>query len=130
MIPPSIVLIFYGLVTETSIKALFTASFLPGFMLASFFIIYIIVRTRLNPDQAPLPEPDPGDPEGGEKGMMFLGFLACASPSGSVRCSAAACAVLHRHRAERGARGRRSDPAWHGHRPALDDRHHCAVAVR
>ena len=41
MIPPSIVLIFYGLITETSIKALFTASFLPGFMLASFFILYI-----------------------------------------------------------------------------------------
>ncbi|MEK9705988.1 MAG: TRAP transporter large permease subunit, partial [Paracoccaceae bacterium] len=41
MIPPSIVLIFYGLITETSIKALFTASFLPGFMLASFFIVYI-----------------------------------------------------------------------------------------
>ena len=34
MIPPSIVLIMYGLVTETSVKALFTASFLPGFMLA------------------------------------------------------------------------------------------------
>ena len=49
MIPPSIVLIFYGLVTETSIKALFTASFLPGFMLAMFFIIYILVRTNLNP---------------------------------------------------------------------------------
>lgn len=77
MIPPSIVLIFYGLVTETSIKALFTASFLPGFMLASFFIIYIIVRTRLNPDQAPLPEPDPDDPAGGEKSMLFLAFLSC-----------------------------------------------------
>ncbi|MGP6087999.1 TRAP transporter large permease [Antarctobacter jejuensis] len=76
MIPPSIVLIFYGLVTETSIKALFTASFLPGFMLASFFIIYIIVRTRLDPSQAPLPEPDPNDPSGGEKGLMFLGFLS------------------------------------------------------
>ena len=58
MIPPSIVLIFYGLITETSIKSLFTAAFLPGFMLASFFIIYIITRTRLNPDQAPLPETD------------------------------------------------------------------------
>ena len=58
MIPPSIVLIFYGLVTETSIKALFTASFLPGLMLASFFILYIIIRTRLHPDQAPLPESD------------------------------------------------------------------------
>ena len=67
MIPPSIVLIFYGLVTETSIKALFTASFLPGFMLASFFIIYIIVRTNLNPSLAPLPEPDPDDPRVGKK---------------------------------------------------------------
>jgi TRAP-type mannitol/chloroaromatic compound transport system permease large subunit len=75
MIPPSIVLIFYGLVTETSIKALFTASFLPGFMLASFFIIYIIVRTRLDPAQAPLPPEDPNDPPASEKRMMFLGFL-------------------------------------------------------
>ncbi|MEM9148681.1 MAG: TRAP transporter large permease subunit [Pseudomonadota bacterium] len=76
MIPPSIVLIFYGLVTETSIKALFTASFLPGFMLASFFIIYILVRTRLHPEQAPLPEPEPGDPDGREKALMFVGFLS------------------------------------------------------
>ena len=53
MIPPSIVLIFYGLVTETSIKALFTASFLPGFMLASFFILYILIRTRANTSLAP-----------------------------------------------------------------------------
>lgn len=75
MIPPSIVLIIYGLITETSIKALFTAAFLPGFMLASFIIIYIIVRTRLNPSLAPLPEPKPGDPEGREKSMMFGGFL-------------------------------------------------------
>ena len=45
MIPPSIVLIIYGLITETSIKALFTASFLPGFMLASFFILYIVIGT-------------------------------------------------------------------------------------
>ena len=50
MIPPSIVLIFYGLVTETSIKALFTASFLPGFMLATFFILYIWFRTQMNPE--------------------------------------------------------------------------------
>jgi TRAP-type mannitol/chloroaromatic compound transport system permease large subunit len=75
MIPPSIVLIFYGLVTETSIKALFTASFLPGFMLASFFMIYIVIRTQMNPDMAPLPAEDPTAPKGGEKGLMFLGFL-------------------------------------------------------
>ncbi len=56
MIPPSIVLIIYGLITETSIKALFTGAFIPGFMLASFIIIYILVRTNLDPTQAPLPE--------------------------------------------------------------------------
>ncbi len=76
MIPPSIVLIMYGLVTETSIKGLFTASFLPGFMLASFFILYIVLRTRLDPEQAPLPEPDPEDPPGWEKALMFVGFLS------------------------------------------------------
>jgi TRAP-type mannitol/chloroaromatic compound transport system permease large subunit len=75
MIPPSIVLIIYGLITETSIKALFTASFLPGFMLASFFILYIVIRTQLNPDDAPLPEPVPGEPQGAEKGLLFGTFL-------------------------------------------------------
>ena len=76
MIPPSIVLIIYGLITETSIKALFTAAFVPGFMLASLIIIYIIIRTQLNPDHAPLPEPVPGEPEGAEKWKLFGAFLS------------------------------------------------------
>ncbi len=76
MIPPSIVLIIYGLITETSIKALFTGAFLPGFMLASFIIIYILVRTRMNPSLAPLPEPKEGDPDAGEKKAMFSGFVS------------------------------------------------------
>jgi tripartite ATP-independent transporter DctM subunit len=56
MIPPSIVLIIYGLITETSIHALFKAAFLPGFILAGCYIVYILVRTRLDPSLAPLPE--------------------------------------------------------------------------
>ena len=76
MIPPSIVLIIYGLITETSIKALFTGAFVPGFMLASMFIVYIVVRTQLNPDDAPLPEPEPGDPEGREKWALFGAFMS------------------------------------------------------
>lgn len=76
MIPPSIVLIIYGLITETSIKALFTGAFVPGFMLASFIIIYIIARTQLDPTQAPLPEPREGDPKGAEKAKMFGGFIS------------------------------------------------------
>ena len=76
MIPPSIVLIIFGLITETSIKALFTAAFLPGFMLASFIIIYIIIRTQMNPALAPLPADDPNDPRGAEKAKLFGAFLA------------------------------------------------------
>ncbi|MEO9823704.1 MAG: TRAP transporter large permease subunit [Paracoccaceae bacterium] len=76
MIPPSIVLIIYGLITETSIKALFTAAFLPGFMLASFIIIYIIIRTQLRPEDAPLPDPIPGEPIGKTKAALFGAFMA------------------------------------------------------
>lgn len=61
MIPPSIVLIFFGLITETSIHALFQAAFLPGFVMALFYIGYILIRTHLNPALAPLPEPGPDD---------------------------------------------------------------------
>jgi len=76
MIPPSIVLIIFGLITETSIKALFTGAFVPGFMLASFIIIYILVRTRLDPSQAPLPEPRDDDLEPLEKFKVFCAFLS------------------------------------------------------
>ena len=75
MIPPSIVLIIYGLITETSIKALFTGAFIPGAMLASFIIIYIVVRTQLNHSLAPLPEPEADDPPSMEKVKMFGSFL-------------------------------------------------------
>lgn len=84
MIPPSIVLIIYGLITETSIKALFTGAFVPGFMLASFIILYIVIRTQLDPSQAPLPEPQEGDPEGLEKARMFGGFMSIFAVGVSV----------------------------------------------
>lgn len=58
MIPPSIVLIIYGLTASVSIGDLFTASFLPGLMLASFYIAYVLIRAYLNPNIAPIPEPD------------------------------------------------------------------------
>ena len=60
MIPPSIVLIIYGLVTETSIHKLFIAAIVPGLMLGVLYIVYIIVRVRLNPALAPA---DPNMPD-------------------------------------------------------------------
>ncbi len=76
MIPPSIVLIFYGLITETSIHALFQAAFIPGFMLAGCYIAYILIRTRLQPELAPLPEPSPDDLTGHQKALFGGTLLA------------------------------------------------------
>lgn len=56
MVPPSIVLIIYGLTASVSIGDLFTASFLPGLMLAGFYIAYVLIRAYLNPAVAPVPE--------------------------------------------------------------------------
>ena len=55
IIPPSIVIIIYGLIADTSIIKLFTALIVPGFMLAGSYVAYIIIRTQLNTTLAPLP---------------------------------------------------------------------------
>lgn len=60
MIPPSIVLIIYGLTTSTSITLLFKEAFLPGLMLSGLIISYILIRTRLQPHLAPMNEDEPG----------------------------------------------------------------------
>lgn len=59
MVPPSIVLIIYGLTANVSIGDLFTSAFIPGFMLASFYVIYVLVRCYFNPAMAPDPDPTP-----------------------------------------------------------------------
>ena len=54
MVPPSIVLIIYGLIANVSISDLFTAAFLPALMLAAFYVIYVLTRSYLNPAMAPI----------------------------------------------------------------------------
>lgn len=47
LIPPSINLILYGLLTDTSVPELYLAGFLPGFMLAALFMATIVVMCLL-----------------------------------------------------------------------------------
>lgn len=54
LIPPSVVLIIYGLAAQVSITKLFAASAVPGLLLASLYIGYIMIRVRLNPAMAPI----------------------------------------------------------------------------
>ncbi|MEO1159542.1 MAG: TRAP transporter large permease subunit, partial [Pseudomonadota bacterium] len=53
MIPPSIILIFYGITAEVSISHLFLATVVPGLLLASMYIGYTVIRCTLNPELGP-----------------------------------------------------------------------------
>jgi tripartite ATP-independent transporter DctM subunit len=54
LIPPSIILIVYGVATEQSIARLFIAGILPGLMLVAIFVIYVAVRAWSNPALIPV----------------------------------------------------------------------------
>lgn len=53
LIPPSIIMIVYGVAADVSISKLFIAGILPGILLAVLFMGYIIVWALMHPDQIP-----------------------------------------------------------------------------
>ena len=57
LIPPSIILIVYGVAAEVSISRLFIAGILPGLMLMVLFMGYIMIWSLLHRDRIPAPEP-------------------------------------------------------------------------
>jgi tripartite ATP-independent transporter DctM subunit len=53
LIPPSVILIIYGIMTEQSIGKLFAAGFIPGLLEAFLYIVTISIICRLNPNLGP-----------------------------------------------------------------------------
>ncbi len=53
LIPPSIIMIVYGVAAEVSIAKLFVAGVLPGLLLAALFSGHLMIWALLNPDQVP-----------------------------------------------------------------------------
>src|SRR6185295_4804357 len=53
LIPPSNIMIIYGVLGDVSIIKLFTAGFIPGFMLAGCFMAWVMIHTALRPDLVP-----------------------------------------------------------------------------
>jgi len=53
LIPPSVIFIIYGIMTEQSIGKLFASGILPGLLLASLFILTIYVWTHIRPELGP-----------------------------------------------------------------------------
>ncbi|MXW47957.1 MAG: TRAP transporter large permease subunit [Gammaproteobacteria bacterium] len=53
LVPPSVVLVLYGMIARESVGKLWLAGALPGLMMAALFIIYIVIRCRLQPHLGP-----------------------------------------------------------------------------
>jgi TRAP-type mannitol/chloroaromatic compound transport system permease large subunit len=53
LIPPSVMLILYGATAGVSVVKLYAGAFFPGIMLASLYMLYVIIMTLLNPALAP-----------------------------------------------------------------------------
>ena len=57
MIPPSLTLIVYGVAINESIRELFIAGIVPGLVLASMFMAYVAITSKVSPRWNPRPEP-------------------------------------------------------------------------
>ena len=53
LIPPSIIMIVYGVAADVSISKLFIGGVLPGILLASLFMGWVVVWSLMNPDKIP-----------------------------------------------------------------------------
>jgi tripartite ATP-independent transporter DctM subunit len=53
LIPPSILMVLYGVFTEQSIAKLFVAGIVPGLLSLAMYVLFIVIRVRLNPALAP-----------------------------------------------------------------------------
>ncbi len=105
LIPPSLSLLIYGALTDTSIGKLFLAGVVPGLMMALIFMIYIEVKARRSPSQVPREAPLGWGPTLRATlavwpilllilavlGSLFMGI---ATPTESAAVGVAAAAVL------------------------------------
>jgi tripartite ATP-independent transporter DctM subunit len=53
MIPPSVVLVLYGMIARQPVGQLWLAGVFPGLLLAALFMLYIVIRCRLQPQLGP-----------------------------------------------------------------------------
>ena len=76
LIPPSIMLIVYAAIAELSPLRLYAAAVLPGFLLAGFYIVYVIIRVLIKPSLAPKPREEDVPP----KSVIYLELLTSFVP--------------------------------------------------
>ena len=76
LVPPSVVLVLYAMIARQPVGQLWLAGVLPGLMMAAMFVIYILVRCKLNPALGPvLPPAERAMPMGEKIRLLGAGLL-------------------------------------------------------
>jgi tripartite ATP-independent transporter DctM subunit len=76
LIPPSVVLVLYAMIARQPVGQLWLAGVLPGLMMAAMFILYIVIRCRLQPELGPpLPEEERNIPLAEKLRLLRSGLL-------------------------------------------------------
>ncbi len=116
LIPPSVVLVLYGMIARQPVGQLWLAGVFPGLMMAGLFVLYIAIRCRLRPELGPaLPEEERRQITRSEKlrllqaglvplfiflsmtGLFLMGFTSLVESS-AVGAAAATLAALAKRR--------------------------------
>jgi tripartite ATP-independent transporter DctM subunit len=76
LVPPSVVLVLYAMIARQPVGQLWLAGVVPGLLMAAFFIIYIAVRCRLQPELGPvLPKEERNVPMAEKLRLLRAGLL-------------------------------------------------------
>ena len=115
LVPPSVVLVLYGMIARQPVSQLWLAGAIPGLMMAALFIIYIVVRCHLQPELGPTVSKEERDMPFSEKlkllragiipflifffmtGLFLMGITSLVESS-AVGASAATVAALVKRR--------------------------------
>lgn len=119
LIPPSVVLVLYGMIARQPVGQLWLAGVFPGLMMAGMFVLYIAIRCKLQPALGPaLPEEERRQITRAEKfkllqagivpififfsmtGLFLLGYTSLVESS-AVGAAAATLAALFKGRLNR-----------------------------
>ncbi len=123
LIPPSVVLIMFGLTAGVSVGQLYMAGVVPGLMLAGMYIIYVLVRCKLQPELAPAASADdlampisaklallkelvlPGLVAFSVLGTLYMGWATPTEAAGVGVAGAVVAAAANRKLTWKGVRG-------------------------
>jgi len=75
LIPPSIMLVFMGAILQVSIGGLFKAAFIPGLLLGTVYILYILGVGFFTPHRAPVPDRSEIEKIAGKQGNLFVELM-------------------------------------------------------